>query len=244
MAPITSLPPNLIHQDFKTNLPPKSEASPIRFCPQWTRKESSKKEKEPSVKITINTDVTKTYFIFSSGNMEEAIRLVRLHEAIIVDKGLKKSISTLKSQRKEKVSALKVLEEDDASRTDHETAIGEIETQISQLGKQPFDIFEKLLGPDLQIQWRSIVKKECDRAGAMSLEGVALTTPCGRILSAMRPCYHRFTALFGPPNSAELAKRYMSINLVLNLDRVSVLQAVSRLHEMNDMLLYLPSLKH
>ena len=36
----------------------------------------------------------------------------------------------------------------------------------------------------------------------------------------------------------------MSINLVLNLDRVSVLQAVSRLCEMNNMLLYLPSLKH
>ena len=69
MAPITSLPPNLIHAEFKKNLPQKNEASPIRFCPQWTRKETGDKNKEPTVKITLSVDVTKTYPIFSSGQV-------------------------------------------------------------------------------------------------------------------------------------------------------------------------------
>ena len=66
----------------------------------------------------------------------------KFKNAIIVDEGLKKSVSALKAQRKEKLGALKDLEDDDPGRTDHETALIKIDAQITQLGKQPYGIFK------------------------------------------------------------------------------------------------------
>ena len=116
MASIVALPKNLAHADFEKNLPPKSEIAPIRFCQQWTRKTSEVKGKHEMVNIVISGSVSKSYPIFRSGNMEEAISLVRTLEGILANMGLAKDLEDLKDLHKDKKDEMKALPPEETSK--------------------------------------------------------------------------------------------------------------------------------
>ena len=245
MASQVALPKNLSHSDFEKNLPPKSELATIRFCQQWTRKTSEVKSKNELVKITISGGVTKSYPIFDGGNMEEAVGLVRTLEGIIADMGLQKDLDDLKDLHKSKKEAMKQLGPEDVSKkTELADEIREISGQICDIGKKPFNLFEKMLGEELKPELRDIVEKECDRTEHVTLRGVRVGKARGRKLSSLKAVIIGFTGKFGPKNSYELQRRYMQNNLVLNMDRATAIQLITRVRQMNRMLPYLPSLRH
>ena len=94
-------------------------------------------------------------------------------------------------------------------------------------------------------KWRDIVKEECEQESYVSLTGTGPGTICGKVFDAVRPCYFRFLRLFCAQDSAERARRYITTNVVINLEKgLSVEQGIGRMIELNKTLPYLPCLKH
>ena len=245
MPAIVSLHKGLAHSDFEKNLLPESQRSPLRFVPTWSRKTAKTASKHDMVKITINGTVSKSYRIFTGGNMEEACMQVRLHEGILLDMNIHADMKDLKELLKVKEKELKALGPENVSKkTDLTEGIREINSQMLDLNKRPFEIFEKMLGEELRVQLRDIVEKECDQPGAISLRGVKLTTARGRTLKSIKPVYIKFTGLFGPQNSYELCCRYLQNCVIFNLERCTALQIITRTKTLNRYLPYLPSLRY
>ena len=63
--------------------------------------------------------------------------------------------------------------------------------------------------------------------------------------SSLSPCYFRFVKLVAPFDAAERLRCYMTTNMVLNTDKgITIEMGVARISEMNEVLPYLPFLKH
>ena len=219
---------------------------PIRFIPD-TKDETKPDGKSATVKIAISSTVTKSLNIFFNGNAEAAIALIQVHESIVADKKLKiqfKANRVLQSAKKAKMRELD-------KKTDKE-AIDKLKDEINglvfanvQLQEDVFDYFEKLLSPELTAKWRDIVKEECEQDNYVSLTGTRPGNIRGKVFDAIRPCYFRFLRLFCAQDSAERARRYITTNVVINLDKgLTVEQGVGRMIELNKTLPYLPCLNH
>ena len=250
----TALPSGLTNKMCERFDPSRmSGAPPIRFVP--TTSTFSKKEdgEEPDqVKITISSEVSKYYNVFKEGNAEDVINLIRTHEGIIADKKLKEQheiIAALVTNKKARLTKLtqqaKRTESEKEEVKSIELGLKEYKTQMKQLNEEAFDFFEKLLDQSLVAEWREIVKLECESVDYVDLKGRKNTSghKRGKVFAALTPCYYKVMLLVCTQDAAEKMKRYMTTTVRL-ADVVKIVQQVSRLENMNQMIKYLPCLKH
>ena len=128
---------------------------------------------------------------------------------------------------------------------DLEEANRELRASITTLQSDAYDLFEKLLGPDLTVKWQEIVQTECKSEAYVSLLGTKPGVIRGKVLEALVPCSFAFVRLFCRQDSAERMRHYVITNMFLNLDRgITIEQGVTRFFDMNKKLAYLPCLKH
>ena len=79
----------------------------------------------------------------------------------------------------------------------------------------------------------------------MSLSGTRPGIIRGKVFDAICPCYFCFMRLFCAQDSAERARRYITTNVVINLEKgLTVEQGIGRMVELNKTLPYLPCFKH
>ena len=79
----------------------------------------------------------------------------------------------------------------------------------------------------------------------MSLSGTRPGVIWGKVFDAISPCYFRFMRLFCAQDSAERARRCITTNLVINLEKdLTMEQGIGRMVELNKTLPYLPCFKH
>ena len=223
MVIISALPAGLQQQNFERYRPEKvGGAVQIRFIPD--KSEDTKPEgKQSTVKIVISPTVTKSLEIFQNGNAEAAIELIQVHESIVADKKLRiqyKANRVLVSSKKAKIKELKDKGDEDQVEIDKiNDSITALKFANVQLQEDMFDYFEKLLSPDLTAKWRVIVKEECEGVNYVSLSGTRPGVIRGKVFDAIRPCYFRFMRLFCAQDSAERARRYITTNVVINLEK-------------------------
>ena len=249
MVIISALPAGLQQQNFERYRPEKvGGAVLIWFIPD--KSEDTKPEgKQSTVKIVISPTVTKSLAIFQNGNAEAAIELIQVHESIVADKKLRiqyKANRVLALSKKAKIKELEKSDDDQAVEIvklyDSITALKFANVQLQE---DMFDYFEKLLSPDLTAKWRVIVKEECEGVNYVSLSGTRPGVIRGKVFDAIRPCYFRFMRLFCAQDSAERAGRYITTNVVINLEKgLTVEQGIGRMVELNKTLPYLPCFKH
>ena len=247
MVIVTAMPSDLIADAFERYKVPGAKL-PFRFVPSWTN--SDKKREKKDVKIRISSTIEKQFPSFHLGNTEEAIDLIRVHKSIVADMKLEQQVKDARAQKKANKTQLTELTGDDADEnateiSDLEEANRELRTTIATLQSDAFDLFEKLLGPDLACKWQEIVKLECESADYVSLLGEKPGVIRGRVFGAMGPCYFAFVRLFCNQDSAEQMRHYIVTNMFLNLDRgITIEQGVTRFWDMNQKLAFLPCLRH
>ena len=249
----TALPAGLTNKMCERFDPSRMGGAPaIRFVPNSTaygKKEDG--EEHDQVKITISSEVSKYYNVFKEGTAEDVVKLITMHEGIIIDKKLKEQYDNIKALISGKKARITLLTQK-SKRNDTEkeeleeinVALREYKTQAKQLPEEAFDFFEKLLDQSLVSEWRDIVKKECETADYVDLKGVKTSSgKRGKTFSSLLPCYYKIMLLVCTQDAAERTKRYMSTTIKLQ-DPVTIVQHVSRLTSMNQMIKYLPCLKH
>ena len=98
MPVATALPPGLKNKKFTRNSPGKQlscEIPPIQYIPSPLPKARSTHAKA-TIKIFLPSNVSKTYRVFVSGNLEQAINHVQLVLAIIEDYQIESKILAAK----------------------------------------------------------------------------------------------------------------------------------------------------
>ena len=111
MPVVTEFPPRLKNKDFQRNSPERNldaKVPPIQFIPAKASK-SRNPEDRTNIKIAFPSGITKSYRVFSAGNLEHAISHVRLVQTIIKDTRLPEDILAAEAELKEKVAALDLL---------------------------------------------------------------------------------------------------------------------------------------
>jgi len=224
---------------------------PIRFVPSSTETKKDEEESDDQVKITINSDVQKYYPIFKTGDAEAVINLIRMHEGIISDKKLKERFDIVTKLAEPKKTKVKKLASQPSRTKDEKEEVQELElalreynSQQKQIQEEAFDFFEKLLDISLVLTWRDILKQECDSADYIDHLGIQITSaPRGRTFEALVPCYYKMVLLVATQDAAERMKRYLQTTVKLG-DTVRIVQLFSRMKDLNDMMKYLPCLKH
>ena len=79
----------------------------------------------------------------------------------------------------------------------------------------------------------------------MSLSGTCPGVIRVKVFDAISPCYFRFMQFFCAQDSAERARRYITTNFLINLEKgLTVEQGIGRIVELNKTLPYLPCFKH
>ena len=112
MPVATELPKGLEEHDFQRNFPEKLlgvKAPPIQFILSRTPKARSQ-EYRATVKISFLNNVAKTYRVFFSGTLEQAIKHVSLNESIVDDLKIVELISTAKVEMKGKQEKFELLQ--------------------------------------------------------------------------------------------------------------------------------------
>ena len=109
---VSELPKGLDERDFQCNSPEKFlgvKTPPLQFIPPRPPKARTQEE-QASVKISFPNKVIKTYRIFYSGNLEQAIKHVSLNKSIAADLKIAERISTAQAEIKEKEQELELLQ--------------------------------------------------------------------------------------------------------------------------------------
>ena len=112
MPVVSELPKGLIERKFRRNSPDnflKVRTPPLHFIPSRPPKARTQEDKA-SVKLSFSNKVIKTYRVFFSGNLEQAIKHVCLNKSIAADLKIAKRISTAKPEIKEKQEELDLLQ--------------------------------------------------------------------------------------------------------------------------------------
>ena len=249
MVIVTAMPPDLIASVFERYKMPGAKL-PFRFVPEYADKKQKTAKKD--VKIRFSASIEKQFLTFHSGNAEEAIELIRIHKTIVTDMKLAGQIENAKNTRKANKVKIATLKATTLQRATHVTQISDLETvndelkgTITSLRSDAFDLFEKLLGPNLIAEWHKIVQLECNSADYVSLNGEKGTEIRGKILGALQPCYFGFMKLFCRQDAAERMRHYLITNMFINLDRgITIEQGGARFWDMKQKLVYLNCLKH
>jgi hypothetical protein len=88
------------------------------------------------------------------------------------------------------------------------------------------------------------VKEQCESSDYVDLKGRKTgTSKRGKVFSALMPCYFKMTLLVATQDAAERMKRYMT-TIVRKAEEVKIVQFFSCMHALNEMIEYLPCLKH
>ena len=250
----TALPSGLNHRMCKRHDPSRMGGDPpIRFIPSTSA--SGKKDEEDAdeakVKIHISADVQKYFPIFKEGDTEAVIDLIRIHQGILSDKKLEERCKDVTRLITEKRSIITKLTRKDKRTSDEQQevkeadiALKEYKAQAKMLQEEAFDFFEKLLDRSLVPTWREIVKEQCESSDYVDLKGrKTATSKRGKVFGALKPCYFKMVLLVATQDAAERMKRYMT-TIVRKAEEVKIVQFFSRMHALNEMIEYLPCLKH
>ena len=88
------------------------------------------------------------------------------------------------------------------------------------------------------------MKEQCESSDYVDLKVRKTgTSKRGKVFSALMPCYFKMTLLVATQDAAERMKRYMT-TIVRKAEEVKIVQFFSRMHALNEMIEYLPCLKH
>ena len=250
----TALPSGLHHRMCERHDPSRMGGDPpIRFIPSTSA--SGKKDEEDAdearVKIHISSDVQKYFPIFKEGDTEAVIDLIRIHQGILSDKKLEERclvVVNLITETRATITKLTRKAQRSSDETqevkDAQVALKEYKAQAKMLQEEAFDFFEKLLDRSLVPTWREIVKEQCESSDYVDLKGRKTgTSKRGKVFSALMPCYFKMTLLVATQDAAERMKRYMT-TIVRKAEEVKIVQFFSRMHALNEMIEYLPCLKH
>ena len=112
MPVASELQKRLEERDFQRNSPDKYlgvKNPPLQSIPSRPSKAHTQDDKA-SVKISFPNKVTKTYRVFYSGNLEQAIKHVTLNKSIAADLKIAERISTAQAEIKEKEQELELLQ--------------------------------------------------------------------------------------------------------------------------------------
>ena len=122
-------------------------------------------------------------------------------------------------------------------------ACAELECARREIQLAPYHLMGEMLGSRLKLVWEKICVEQCDEI-CKDLNGKPLQKARGRTLSALEPCYTKFTGHFGPPDSYERTSVNMRTNLTINFDRASPAAVVNRFDRMSGYLATMPCLKN
>ena len=245
----TALPRGLVPSHFEKYNPNKQGGKyPASFVPL---DEGDADRKVRKVKISFGKESSRGFDVFEDGNPEKVFKtLIKVHKAIVREKGLPTLIKANKALITEKKDQRKRLKEDDAEvNADAISALDEaiLELKSANEGAEgdAYSLFEKLLSSDLEPKWKTVVKEQCLTDNFVGLDGVRVAERRGKTLKAMTACYIHFMALYTERDAAERNRKYLSTCVKINLAKgVSVEQGVSRILEIDQMTPYLPCLKN
>ena len=112
MPVVSELPKGLEEHDFQRNFREKLlgvKTLPIGFSPSRPPKTRSQEDRA-TVKISFPNKVVKTYRVFFSDTLEQAIKHVYLNKSIVDDLKIAERISTAEAEIKEKQEQLNLLQ--------------------------------------------------------------------------------------------------------------------------------------
>ena len=249
MTDATVLPKDLKPGDFQ-RYDPKGFGGDVAYGFVPSKPYVHPDSREATTKVRLNIEMDKFYKVFFEGSAEDLIDHIILHENIILDVKVKSKIKNftdqmdhLKSERKtlsiDRVTNVVRIEEISVSLT-------KMKGSIDTLNNNAFDYMEKLLCGNRAEIWRDIVKVECESTDYVTLKGKAGPNPVrGKVLASLSPCYFRLMRTLVGYEAAEIERRFMTTNLLLNLDKgINVQQGICRFKQMNKKLKYLPCMKH
>ena len=216
----------------------------LRFVPAKPSEEEEGEEKQAAVKIAVSDGVTKTFREFDGGEPEEFIDLINRHRDLVRDLGLKEKYDALKDSKLEKEQELGSdrMDKRSAEAIKLKEEIAEIEASMKGYRDDAYRYMEKLMTEDLRKVWNEVVNKQCNEAPYTDLDGTEKTVKRGKTFKALWPCYKHLMAAICPPDSAERQIRYCDTTIKKNKE-VSIAAHGYRLQQLNNMQIFLPTLK-
>ena len=119
-----------------------------------------------------------------------------------------------------------------------------LDGSLTGLQVEAFNHFEKLLSPTVYLQWKDITKDRCNGdtyviLGGRHIRDYLCTKPPRR-----QAWLHIFIKLFGPQDSAKQIQQYMTTNISINTNIMSMCQESGQIQELNKLLPYMSCFCH
>ena len=165
----TKIKPSLRSKDLQHFDPTKmGKEPPIPIIPERTKPSEDEEGKERrKVKIEVSEGVTKTFPEFSGGTPKDLIKLVRRHESLIVNMGLKVQYKDLVLQLKAKENEVAHLRLSNRGASndmrDAKEEIKEMKASMDELKRLAYHYMEKLLDEEYCAVWNKVVVAHATR---------------------------------------------------------------------------------
>ena len=222
--------------------------APLRFIPVTLVKADDEKAEMVQIRLS---DCAKDYARkFCGGSVEDAIKHCMRFYDLAMKLGFEAEVKAKKKEKKKQNALINSIDSETTDIDELERLqkaqeyLEEIEMAIEHNKKEYWDLWNRLLGSDLQDKWNGLVVKYCDTVGYIDKGGIRVDDKKrGRGFDGFAATMRAWFLIVCEPNAAERHKLYLQTQVQMPKRGIKVVAFIERMKQLNEYTRFLPTQK-